>query len=175
LGVNLPKQNKFLKWAVAVVIVLVVILAGLYIYQIIPRDKPTPTPSPTIPAWQDKSEKNVNSFLDYWLKSIGTTNSDSYAAQAKAYLTVSAQAGLATLTDSNGQVATKASDQLTIFAGGVVPKSYSITNVELIDELTTEVSVSFNDSTKLIANKIFTVKSVSGNWLIDGIRNWGTN
>jgi hypothetical protein len=171
----LSKQNKFLKWGVVVVIFLVVILAGLYIYQIIPKNKPVPTPSPTVPVWQDKSENNVNAYLDLWLKSIGATNSDSYATQAKAYLTVAAQARLATLTDEEGNLATKLSDQLTIFAGGVVPKSYDVTNVELIDEATTGVSVTFNDSSKLIANKIFTVKSVSGNWLIDSARNWGSN
>lgn len=172
-----PDQNKFLKWGVNIVIILVVALAGLMIYQtvLLPKNNPKPTPTPSVPAWQEKSEKNVNAFLNSWLKSVGATNSDQYATQAKEYLTISAQAKLPTLSNANGTLATKLSDQLTLLIGGNVPKSFSVTNISQIDEKTTEVTALLTDSAQKNTNKIFTVKQVSGNWLIDSVKNWGSN
>lgn len=167
-------KNKFLKIGVITVIVLVAILAGLLVYQkvVVPAiAKPSPTPVATDPIWKSKSQSNVNNFLDLWTKSIGTTNSDEYAAKARDYLTVTAQAKILTYVNNRGNSINNISLQLTNFVDSPAPESYSISEVTQVDEKTVDVLVTFVDETT--STKIFTTKSENEVWLINSVRNWG--
>ncbi len=173
----IPAKNpSVLKWVAILVIALAVVGIGLLSYQRVIAPslvKPSPTPVPTVPAWKTVSENNVNGFMDAWIKSIGTTNSAEYAAKAKELMTIAAQAKLLTYKDRSGSALTDISAQLTQFVGTPAPKTYTMSDTTQVDDQTVDIRITFSDKQNTI--KIFTTKSEDGVWLIDSVRDWGSD
>lgn len=132
-----------------------------------PAVAPTTSPEATEAVWKTKSEKTVNDFLGYWLKSASDAEG---AKKARDLLTIGAQAKLEILKDQNGNNFANLKDKLTAFLElSGFPTDYQLISTKKIDEKTVEVSVKFNHPQGL-ETRVLTCLLEGNAWLIDAVK-----
>lgn len=130
---------------------------------------PSPSPSATEAVWKTKSEKTVNDFMDYFLKTRDT-NGTEQAEKARDLLTITAQAKLETIKDKTGQSPSDLIAKLNaLMLEESLPENFQIIYSKQIDEKTVEVSLklSYNNRSDV---RLFTIVFEGSAWLIDSIK-----
>ena len=165
-----PSSGGLLRWLIVIIVLGLLLGAGVWYYShfiIKPAVQPTPSSEVTEAIWKTKSEKTVNDFLTYWLKT--KTDAQEQAKKARDLLTVAAQAKLETLKDSSGKSYSELKDKLMAFLElSEFPKEYQIFTTKKIDEKTVEVTIKLNYNQES-ALRVFTVILEGSGWLIDGV------
>jgi hypothetical protein len=151
---------------------MALLLSGGYWYYtsyIVQKATPIASPSATEAVWKTKSEKTVNDFMGYFLKTRDTNGAEQ-AKKARDLLSITAQAKLETVKDKTGQSPGDLNaklDALMLEQG--LPIGYQIISTKKIDEQTVEISIklSYNNKSDV---RIFSVVWEGSAWLIDSIK-----
>lgn len=150
---------------------MALLLGGGYWYYtgyIVQKTTPMATPSATEAVWKTNSEKTVNDFMGYFLKTRDT-NGTEQAKKARDLLTITAQAKLETIKDKTGQSPSDLIAKLNaLMLEESLPENFQIIYSKQIDEKTVEVSLklSYNNRSDV---RLFTIVWEGSAWLIDSI------
>lgn len=165
-----PSSGTYLRWLIVIVILGLLFGGGYWYYSryiMKPTVAPTVSPEVTEAVWKTKSEKTVNDFLGYWLKS---ENDEEQAKKARDLLTIAAQAKLEILKNQNGNNFSSLKDKLTAFLElPGFPKDYKFIITKKIDEKTVEVTAKFNYPQGSEV-RVFTCLLEGNAWLIDAVK-----